>query len=1167
MNFLSIFFMNVLSIGYVQSGNLAGTTGGNDISMNLKEVYIDIDLKKASVDKLFGEVEERTDFKFFYDNEVLRNKYSFTFDKYISLYDLLFEVSKISNLEFRQVNKNINVRTKERQRQGRRETVPIQSIKVIGKVNSADMPEGIPFVNILVKGTSTGTVTDVDGNYSVEVPSENSVLVFTSVGFATQEIVVGDRRVINVTLGEDVQALEEVVVTGYGSTQKKGSLVSSITSISTKDLKVSSSNLTNAFAGRIPGMISYQRSGEPGQDNSDFFIRGLGTFGAGKRDPLILIDNIESTSTDLARLQADDIEAFSVLKDATAAAVYGARGANGVILVTTKSGEIGETKFQFRAENKLSANTQNFKLADNISYMEMENEAFLTRGFLQTPNFPKDIERTATGDNPLLYPSNDWIDLLIKPYTINQSYNMSAKGGGKRARYYLSGTYNVDNGVLNVEPVNDFNNNIKLINYSIRSNVDIQLTKNLDASIRIYGQFDDYTGPLGGKDRDGNNISGGQRIFNLAIAANPVKFPAVYPSELKPFIGHPLFGSAISSNGNSLLINPYAEMVKGYEVSKAATLQPQVELNQDLSFLTKGLKVGVMGYVRRYSRYTIKRSYNPFYYTSTPTTTGDVELRLLNHGEDNTSIGTTGSETLGFESAGNVADSRVYLQATINYGRTFNDKHDVSAFLIGLLQSFETGDVQGGIQGSLPRRNQGISGKFTYGFDNRYLAEFNFGYNGSERFSKNNRFGFFPSAGVAYHISNEDFWTPIRGVIDDLKFRFSYGFVGNDQIGSNDDRFFYLSNVELAHEFYNAQFGEFLTEDRDGVLINRYANPLISWETSEQYNLGVDMTLFKSLDVVAEIFKQNRTNILEPRTYIGSTMGLNPVAEPQANTGKAESKGIDLSAVYNKYGRNKFLQLSGNMTYSTSKVIARDEVSFPEGEEYRSVIGNPVNQTYGFIAERLFVDDDEVMNSPRQFGIYQGGDIKYRDVNGDGIISDADRVPIGFPTVPEIIYGFGGVFGLNSIDIGIFFQGAARTSFSMDPRKITPFDLYELEGSEGLAQNGLLKAIADSYWSEENRDVYALWPRLSNRVVDNNVRSSTWWLRNGSFLRLKSVEIGFTFPERVANKLHLDNLRIYGRGTNLYSWSRFKLWDPEMGGNGLGYPIQAIYAVGALVNF
>lgn len=1162
------------AMAWANPGNSQGSSEhNNEFASDLKGVIIDVKLKHASVNDIFNTVESKTNFKFFYDREILQTQLDYSYSGQLSLYGLLVDVSKESDLVFRQVNNNINVKKKEDQKPLEKKVVVQNPVTVIGKVNSEEFPEGIPFVNILVSGTAIGTVTDIEGNYKIEVPSESSILVFSSIGFVSQSITVGDKRVINVTFAEDLKALDEVVVVGFGGTQKRESMVSSVTSVNAKELKVSSSNLTTALAGRIPGVISYQRSGEPGEDNSDFFIRGLGTFGAGKRDPLILIDNIESTTTDLARLQADDIEAFSVLKDATAAAVYGARGANGVILITTKSGVEGKTKFQFRSEQKVSTNTRNFQLADNITYMNLENEAVLTRMDPYNPQplpySQKKIERTMLGDNELLYPSNNWIDQLIKKYTYNQSYNINASGGGKRVRYYLAGTYNLDNGVLKVDPVNDFNNNIKLANYSVRSNVNIQLTEKLEAIVRVYGQFDDYTGPLGGIDYRDNNrprISGGTRIFNLALASNPVSFPAVYPAYLNPYVDHPLFGGALTNTGDNIWANPYAEMVKGYEVKKASTMQPQVELKQNLDFITPGLNVSVMGYIRRYEKSTVTRSYNPFYYSAYESPIdGSILLDVMNDGEAG-SVGTEGTETLSFNIDELLSDSKAYFQAMTNYSRTFNEKHSVSGMLIYLISQYEAASKSAStdVQSSLPSRNLGISGRFTYGFDSKYLAEFNFGYNGSERFAEDKRYGFFPSVGLAYHISNESYFKSLKRVVENFKIRGSYGYVGNDAIGNSGDRFFYLSQVLLKDGTRGAWFGENNTNFGPGVSILRYPNSEISWEISRQLNLGIDINLFGDLDIITEVFRQYRTNILQDRSFIGSSIGLNPSAIPKANTGKYLTSGVDFSANYNKYFRqDKWLQLRGNFTYSKAEFVELDEVSFPAGEEYRSRIGYSDAQVFGLIAERLFVDDAEVLNSPAQFGNYRGGDIKYRDVNGDGIISDADRVAIGFPKIPEIIYGFGGTFGYKNFDLGVFFQGAARTSFFIDPFRISPFTTFNNE------QNGLLKVIADSHWSEteENRDLYAFWPRLSTEQVPNNNTTSTWWMRNGSFLRLKNVEVGYNFPEQFANRLQLQTFRLYMRGTNLTSWSKFKLWDVEMGGNGLGYPIQAIYAAGVLVTF
>ncbi|WNH12619.1 SusC/RagA family TonB-linked outer membrane protein [Thalassobellus suaedae] len=1009
----------------------------------------------------------------------------------------------------------------------------------------------LPGANVIVKGTSNGVVTDFDGEFELNIDESAKILEVSFIGYETIDVAIGNKSVFSIVLNENQEALDEVVIVGFG-TQKKESLVSSITTISPKEIKGPTSNLTTMMAGRVPGMISYQRSGEPGADNSDFFIRGLGSFGSGKVNPLILIDGIESSTTDMARLQPDDIDSFSVLKDAAAAAVYGARGANGVVLIKTKRGKAGKTSFSLRSESRLSSNVKNFNFADNITYMQLANEAVLTRNpKAALPYNQNKIYRTSVGDNPLLYPSNNWIDELISDNTFNQGYNLSASGGGDKARYYVSGTYNVDNGVLNVEGINNFNNNIKLRNYSLRSNIDMNLTSTTTAAVNIYGQFDDYTGPVGG----------GGRIFNLALWSNPVKFPKVYPSSFLPFVDHPLFGGAQASNntGSAVLINPYAEMVRGYQTSKASTIQAQVELKQDLNFITKGLSARAMAYVRRYSFFQVSRAYNPFYYSSTISpVTGELNIDVLNDGGQG-SVGVTGTEYLNYSEGGKELDSRIYLEAAINYNRTFNDVHTITGMLVNLMSSYELGNA-GSVQASLPNRNHSFSGRFTYGYDDRYLFEFNFGYNGSERFAKGSRYGYFPSLGFAYRVSNEDYWSSLKDVVSDFKIRFTHGLVGNDAIGNVDDRFFYLSTVNLNDFNYSSTFGEQFGYSRPGVFTDRYSNYNIGWEKSEQTNVGLDLEFFNSLNITVDAFKQKRTNILEVRQNIGATLGLTAI--PSTNFGEMNSSGFDGNITYNKsFNEDWYTQLRANFTYATSEILVHDEVSYPEDLAYRSLVGNSASQGYGYIAERLFIDHEETLNSPTQFGDYTGGDIKYRDVNGDGLITENDRVPIGYPTVPEIVYGFGGTVGYKGFDFSVFMQGAARSSFFINPQNIAPFVI------NGSAQNGLLKVIADNHWSEDNRDSYAFWPRLSDQFVENNNQPSTWWMRDGSFLRLKTVEAGYNFNESFVSKLGMQSARLYFSGNNLAVWSKFRLWDPEMGGNGLGYPIQSVYNLGLKIDF
>ena len=997
--------------------------------------------------------------------------------------------------------------------------------------------EVMPGVTISIRGTSQGVITNPDGEYSITVPSDTCTLRFSFIGYKTEEVVVGKRRIIPVTLSEDVEGLDEVVIVGFGK-QKKVDVIGSVVSLNMGELKkVSSSNITTMMAGNIAGMISYQRSGEPGADNADFFIRGVTTFGY-KKDPLILVDGIEVTATDLARLQPDDIANFSIMKDATSTAVYGARGANGVIAVTTKEGTEGKLNISARVETAITQSTRNVELADPITYMRLGNEAVLTRrpdG--ATPYSQSKIDNTIAGTNKYVYPATDWYNEMFKDNASVYRVNLNANGGGKVARYYLAASFVQDNGNLKVDKRNNFNNNIRLRTYSFRSNLNFNLTKTTKAALRINATFDDYTGP----------INGGTEVYNQVMHANPVLFPPYYePDDANIATSHISFGNA--GEGSPTYINPYAEMVKGYKDYSKSKIDAQFELEQDLSFLTEGLSVRGLFNTSRYSFFDVSRFFNPFYYKidSYNKSTNKYRLQSLNE--------TSGTEYLGYSEGQKDVISSVYVEIMANYNRTFKKDHTVSGMLVYTMRNSLTGNA-GDLQLSLPHRNLGLSGRGTYSYKSRYFAEFNFGYNGSERFHKSRRFGFFPSAGLAWTLSNESFWkVPF---ISKLKLRGTYGLVGNDAIGSDYDRFFYLSNVNMNSADRGAQFGiPGSYYYRDGVLVTRNANEDITWEIAYKTNIGFELGLFDDAFVMeADYFREHRTNILMDRTSIPTTMGL--TATERANVGEARSQGVDGSIVYNTtFGKSVWLKARANFTFATSEFLVYEEPNY--ADSYRKHVGHPLSQQWGLIAERLFIDDADVANSPVQsFGEYKAGDIKYRDVNRDGKITEEDMVPIGYPTDPEIIYGFGVSSGYKNFDFSCFFQGSARSSFWIDAENTSPFN----------NETQLLKAYADSHWSEDNRDLYALWPRLSPTVNKNNSQMSTWFMRNGNFLRLKSVEVGYTLPASLLKKMRLSNARIYVNGTNLLCFSKFKLWDVEMGGNGLGYPIQKSYNLGLTVSF
>lgn len=1020
-----------------------------------------------------------------------------------------------------------------------------QTKTVKGVIYEEETGEPMPGATVSVEGSTRGVMTDLDGSFELTGVKPTDKLKFECLGKETQVLQVGTMTNFVVKLKNAANELDEVTVVAFGK-QRKESVIGSISTVDVKTLKVPSSNLTTALAGNVAGVIAYQRTGEPGQDNADFFVRGITTFGA-NTSPLILIDNIELTSTDLARLQPDDIESFSIMKDATATALYGARGANGVIFVTTKRGQEGPAKIFARVETSISAPTDVVELADPVTYMKSYNEAISTRDPLGELMYTYDkIEQTGKPDaNRLIYPANDWYDMLFKDFATSYRANVSARGGGKVATYYVSGAYTEDMGVLKVDKRNSFNNNIDDKNYTLRSNVDINVTPTTKLAVRLTGNFRDYQGPL----------NGGSDVYRQVMHSDPVLFPAYYPVDDEHVgIQHIMFGNYEDGS----YINPYANLVKGYKNYQRSQMIAAVQLEQDLKFITKGLSFMTLFNLTRLSEFTVNRQFNPYWYRLDryDSYTGEYHVNRINE---------NGTDYLTYSESGKTVKNTMYSETRLNYNRSFG-KHDVTGLLVLTASESLTANA-GSLQLSLPSRNAGLSGRFTYGFDKRYFVEYNFGYNGSERFHKSHRWGFFPSAGLAWMMSNEKWFKPLTKVVSNLKLRYSYGLVGNDNIGSSSNRFYYLSEMSMNNSGLGASFGETRNVGYNGIGVVRYANEAITWEKSYKSNYALELGLFKKLDIIAEYFTEHRTDIFMQRADIPNTMGLQ--AAVYGNIGQARSKGIDIQADYKQaWASGLWASARANFTYSTGKYDVYEEPTYPES--YRQHAGRSIRQTWGYIAERLFIDDEDAANSPSQaaFGSqYGGGDIKYTDVNGDGVITNADMVPIGYPTSPEIIYGFGVSLGHKGFDVSVFFQGLGRESFWIDATSAysTKYNKY---GTAPFVNNGqLLKAYSDSHWSEDNRDIYALYPRYSAYENHNNTQVSTWWMRDGSFVRLKQMEFGYTLPQKLTNKIHIDNLRVYFQGNNLLCWSKFKLWDPELAGEGFNYPIQRTFNIGVNVTF
>jgi len=1018
-----------------------------------------------------------------------------------------------------------------------------QQRQISGVVRDASNGAAMAGVSVSMNGVPVAQ-TNANGEFVVQAAPGDS-LAFTAVGKQMANELVDGRNILEVLLYADEGSIEEVAVVAFG-TQKKSSLVGAITTVRASDLRVPASNLTSAFAGRIPGVISYQTSGEPGADNAQFFIRGVTTFGY-QTSPLILIDGFESTTDQLARMQPDDIESFSILKDATATVLYGARGANGIVMITTKSGREAPARLNARVDVNTAAPTRTTGMLDGVQYMRLYNQARISRDPVLGPYYEEQkIQSTALGVDPMVYPNIDWYSTLFNGHTTNTKANLNISGGGQVATYYVAGGFDRETGLLKVDSRNNFNNNISIRRFSIRSNVVFKLTKSTTLDTRIQGRFERYTGPF----------QSASNIFRMVMNSNPVDFPAVYrPDAANEFANHTLFGNSFA--GGSLKSNAYAEMVRGYEDRNESTIVAQATLMQDMDFLAEGLKFQGRASVNTWGKYSSRRSFDPFYYDlkSYNQITEEYELYALNP--------TSGRAYLGDVIPGRDADARYYFEARLNWNRGFG-KHNLGAMTVGMMEEhLITGGNSASIYETLPQRNMGNSGRLTYDFDTRYFIELSYGYNGSEKFSGEKRYGFFPSVGGGWMISNERFWEPLKAAVSTFKLRGSWGLVGNDAIAGRAGRFFYLSDISMGGSAF--RWGADFMNAYDGYSVRRYANPDITWERSEKWNGGVEVNfLNESLKFQGDFFRDVRSRIYMQRQNFPASAGLE--ASVSGNVGKVTSRGFEGSMNYEKFfGNTLWVQGFANFTYAVNRLEELDERDYPD--QYLKRRGHNINQQWGLLAERLFVDEHEIANSPKQdFGGYMAGDIKYRDINGDGVINDNDRIPMGYPTVPEIQYGFGMSAGYKSFDLSFFFQGNKNVSFFINATD----ESNPSTGDYGIApfanRRNALSIIANDYWSETNPNVHAFWPRLSTEPVENNTRQSSWWLRDGSFLRLKKLELGYS-PKNLRSYGLNPGSRFYVSSENLFVLSPFKLWDPEVGRNGLGYPPNRRFNIGVQLVF
>ena len=1010
-------------------------------------------------------------------------------------------------------------------------TAPNGEMTVAGTVISSADNQPIVGANIYVEGTNVGTTTDAGGNYKLTVPASAKTVTVSFLGYDTKKISVRDIHLFKlITLADASNKLEDVVVVGFG-VQKKESLVGAVQSVKPSDLQTSSSNLSTSFSGKIAGVIAVQKSGEPGADGANFWIRGISTFGSGQ-SPLLILDGVEITNQMLNNIPPETIESFSVLKDATATALYGSRGANGVMIITTKNGRDSEKMtINLRAEFGASAPTRVPKVADGITYMETFNEARTTRG--EKPYYSNEkIMGTKLGLDPYVYPNVDWYDMLFKDCTFNQNFNFNMTGGAKKIDYFLNASVYNENGIMRKPEASKFDTNINAQKYLFQANVSADATKTTRVSLKMNTQLHYRHAPI-------QSVSD---LFAYAMTGMPCEFPATLPGEESDTFVR--FGTNNAWN-SGFFTNPYAQLCRGYGDQFRGHFTSALTVNQNLDFITKGLSATGMAtfYNRVYS--AVYRSFTPFMYQLTDYNID--EAGNYSYTSNSTNTGTTYLGT----TRGKDGYRELAFQAKIDYARTFG-KHDVGATIVYMQKERNMNISDEQEYAALPYRQQGLAGRVTYGFDKRYLFEANFGYNGSENFAAGKRFGFFPSVAVGWVISNEPFWKGIKEQVNLFKLRASYGLVGNDVISKDyADRFPYLTTVDMG-QGYDVYIGNNF-ERKYGPILSVYGNPNATWEESRKLDIGVEIGLFDSLNIIFDWFKEKRSGIFMQRTSLPSTFGMSGIT-PWANIGKVDNSGVDISVDYNKaFSKDLILSLRGTFTYAYNEIVEMDEPKYKWAYQYKA--GHPINSIQCLIAEGLFRDEEEIASSPSQ-DIYattypiRPGDVKYRDLNDDKIIDDNDMCWTGNPTVPEIIYGFGFSLKYKGFDCSAFFQGQGKVSIIM--YNYHPFATAATPGS------GLMQWIADEHWSEDDPNPKALYPRLSPLWNNNNTKASTLYVRNGKMLRLKTAEIGYTYKK----------MRVYVSGTNLLTFAPFKYWDPEKGsGNGLGYPLQRTYNLGFQFNF
>lgn len=1016
-----------------------------------------------------------------------------------------------------------------------------ESIVVTGVVTDTNK-EPMIGVNVSISNIpGLGAITDLNGKYSIKMPPYHK-LVFTYIGFEKVEVLVKEQRTVNVTMKEaSAREIDEVVITGTGA-QKKLTVTGAITNVDVDVLKANpSGSMANALAGNVPGILAMQTSGKPGSV-SEFWIRGISTFGA-SNSALVLVDGFERS---LDEINVEDVESFSVLKDASATAIYGSKGANGVVLITTKHGKAGKINISAKAETFYNMLTQVPDFVDGYTYASMANEAKITRNL--EPLYKADeLEIFRLGLDPDLYPNVNWIDELLRKGSWSTRATLSMNGGGNKARYYVSGSYLDQQGMYKVDKaLKDYNTNANFRRWNYRMNVDIDITKSTLLKVGVSGSLQ----------KANDSGVGSDAIWTALMGYNAIMVPKLYSNGYVPAYG----------NDNGDRFNPWVQAtMTGYRENWKNNIQTNVTLEQKLDFITKGLRfVGRFGYDTENNNWINRRKW-PEQWKAKRFRATDGTLDYDRVAEERKMFQESGSDGLRNE----------FFEAELHYSRGFKHHHLGGTLKYNQSSKIKTVGLGDDLKQGIARRNQGLAGRFTYNWNYRYFIDFNFGYTGSENFAAGHRFGFFPAISGAWNIAEESLIKKHLKWMNMFKIRYSYGKVGNDNLGNT--RFPYLYDIETMTKKdgdktvdtggYN--FGDY-TFDRyyGGMRYSSLSSPNVTWEIATKHDLGIDFSFFNDkLSGSVDYFNEKREGIYMLREYLPGIVGLE--SNPSANVGKVTSEGFDGHFTFRQKLGAVGLTIRSNITYSKNEIVDRDEEN--NYYWYKMQKGHRVNQARGLISLGLFKDYDDIRNSPVQdFDGYKvmPGDIKYKDVNGDGKIDGNDQVAIGATTKPNLIYGFGIAANWKGLDVNLHFQGAGKSTYFIDGSTVHMFKLGDGWGnvlSEMANSNRWISADISGDPATENPN--AEYPRLSYGPNSNNYQQSTYWLRNGSYLRLKTVEVGYTLPTQLVNKVHFNTVRIFFVGTNLLTWSAFKLWDPEMGStDGKRYPLSKNLSLGISVN-